>query len=203
MARFGDDDTVIYPRIGNDARSFPIERYKGLDTVQVSGKVIECIRRFRAIGMDPSAVFVDGGGIGAGVVDYLRHLSYDIIEVQFGGGATDKDVYRFKSDEMWGTMREAIVTKLVLPKLTDQGGVELKDQLTQREFGYTIQGNKVHLESKKDMKERLGGEAASPDIADALALTYAQEVAPLRIVAGERTAGKLITSEFDPLDGKY
>ncbi|HEB28393.1 MAG TPA: terminase [Porticoccus sp.] len=203
VARFGDDDTVIYPRIGNDARSFPIERYKGLDTIQVSGKVIECIRRFRAIGMDPSAVFVDGGGIGAGVVDYLRHLGYDILEVQFGGGATDKEVYRFKSDEMWGTMREAIATKLVLPKLTDKGGVELKDQLTQREFGYTIQGNKVHLESKKDMKERLGGEAASPDIADALALTYAQEVAPLRVVAGERTAGKLITSEFDPLDGKY
>ena len=48
--------------------------------------------------------------------------------------------------------------------------------MTQREFSYTLLGNKINLESKKDMKERLGGDYSSPDVADALALTFAYPV---------------------------
>ena len=201
VARFGDDDSVIYPRIGNDARSFPIERFKGLDTVQLVGKVIDTLRRFQLLGMECAGLFIDGGGLGAGVVDQLRHLGYGPIEVQFGGGATDKQTYRFKGDEMWGHLREALATNLLLPEELAKQATELKAQLTQRQFGYTIQGNKVHLESKKDMKERLGGDAASPDIADALALTYAFEVAPLHVPHGERHKSLMAVHEFDPLEG--
>ena len=200
VARFGDDDSVIYPRIGNDARSFPIERFKGLDTVQLVGKIINTLRRFQTTGLMCSGLFIDGGGLGAGVVDQLRHLGYGPIEVQFGGGATDKTVYRFKGDEMWGNMRDALASNLILPEENDAQATELKAQLTQRQFGYTIQGNKMHLESKKDMKERLGGDAASPDIADALALTYAFEVAPLTTPIGARPAGEFAKHEFDPLE---
>jgi len=74
-------------------------------------------------------------------------------------------------------MREALAGRLAIPPDNDETGSVLKEQLTQREFSYTLLGNKINLESKKDMKERLGGEYSSPDEADALALTFAQDIA--------------------------
>lgn len=192
VARFGDDESVIFPRLGMDARSFPPLRFQGLDTVQLTGRVIECLRDFRNKGLECAGLFVDGGGVGGGVVDQLRNLSYNPIEVQFGGGPTDKTTYRFKSDEMWGVMRDAIATRLILP---EDG--ELKDQLTQREYGYTLTGNKIHLETKKDMKAR---GLSSPDLADALALTFAMEVAPKPL--GENT-NQTVVSDYDPFVLKF
>ena len=196
VARFGNNESVIYPRIGNDARSFPPRRFLGLDTVQLTGKVIECLREFRALGKECKGLFVDGGGIGGGVVDQLRHLGYAPTEVQFGGKATNNRVYRFKSDEMWGTMKEGL-NKLCLPPSTSKHYVALRNGLTQREFGYTILGNKVSLESKKDMQAR---GVDSPDIADALALTYAAEIAP---EMGDNMAlmnMMNVKSDYDPLE---
>jgi hypothetical protein len=212
VARFGDDETVIYPRIGDDARSFaPTSargRYRGLDTVQVTGKVIETIKHFEALGKSVSGLFVDEGGIGSGVVDQLRHLGYPVTGVQFGGGAVDKQLYRFKSDEMWGKMKEALHTRLAIPLASrnanaveaNDTGTVLKDQLTQREFGYTLLGNKIHLEAKKEMKERLGGDFSSPDVADALALTFAMDVATVPDTLLGSGAQAFVKSDYDPLE---
>jgi hypothetical protein len=64
-------------------------------------------------------------------------------------------------------MRDAIRYHLLLPGIND-----LFDQLTQREFGQTLSGQD-RLESKEDMKAR---GVTSPDLADALALTFARRV---------------------------
>ena len=192
VARFGDDESVIFSRRGNDARSWPARRFRGLDNVQLAGRVIEVYRGYRVMGITVQGIFVDGGGNGGGVVDQLRSLGYPVHEVQFGGSPTDNQVYRYKSDEMWGSMRDAIKTRLCLPSDIEEHGNDLRQDLTQREFGYTITGNKLHLETKKDMKER-GLE--SPDLADALALTYAEEVAPT--MDGHYGAHNLV-SEYDP-----
>ena len=197
VARFGDNESVLYPRLGMDARSLEVKRYRGLDTVQLTGKVIEMVRGFRDQGLECAGLFVDGGGIGGGVVDQLRSLGYGPIEVQFGGKATDNLTYRYKSDEMWGTMKTALTSRLILPGLNTPNGSSLKDQLTQREFAYTLQGNKIHLETKKDMQER-GIE--SPDLADALALTFAQEVAPATVPLGSKAHPLMTIHEYDPLE---
>ena len=197
VARFGDNESVLYPRIGYDARSWKAERYQGLDTVQLVGKVIEMVRAFRALGKACAGLFVDGGGVGGGVVDQLRSLGYDVIEVQFGSKPINGKTYRYKSDEMWGNMRDAM-PKLCLPANNQPNGVDLRADLTQREFGYTLTGNKVHLETKKDMVAR-GVE--SPDIADALALTFAQHVAPLH--SSLRGQMQSVESEYDPLEPTF
>ena len=193
VARQGDDESVIYPRLGNDARSFEPRRFSGLDTVQMASKVIDCINEFRAMGVPIGGVFVDGGGIGAGVVDQLRHTGYNPIEVQFGSRPGDPRKYRFKVDEMWGRMKEAIRLGLALPS---EGRIseEIKTQLTQREFGFTLK-DQINLETKKDMKAR---GISSPDIIDALALTYAQELAPLEVPFGV-TSHRFVKSDYDPL----
>lgn len=199
VARFGDNESVIYPRIGNDARSWRAQRYQGLDTVQLTGKVIEMVRDFRSRGIKCAGLFIDGGGIGGGVVDQLNHLGYAPTEVQFGGKATNAMTYRYKSDEMWGNLRDAL-PRLCLPANNERNGNDLRNDLTQREFGYTLTGNKIHLETKKDMMAR-GVE--SPDLADALALTFAQVIAPLTHAAGEQAAPLFVQSDYDPLDPKF
>mgnify|MGYP003624724104 CR=1 FL=1 len=194
VARFGDNESVIFPRIGYDARSWPARRYQGLDTVQLTGKVIECVREFKSRGVPCSGLFVDGGGVGGGVVDQLRSLGYAPIEVQFGGKAVNGKTYRYRSDEMWGNMKDAM-PKLCLPMRNETNALDLKSDLTQREFGYTLQGNKVHLEPKKDMVAR---GVASPDLADALALTFAQEVSPM--IRADQIAHTMTIHEYDPLE---
>ena len=203
IARFGNNETVIYPRIGYDARSFPPRRYRGLDMVQVEGKIIECVREFQRLGMECAGLFIDGGGIGGGVIDHLAHMGYAPIEVQFGGRPTEAQTYRFKVDEMWGNLKAAL-PRLVLPRADQPSGLDLKMQLTQREFSHTLAGDKINLESKRDMQSRLGGDMASPDVADALACTFAQEVAPRMMLDGTRIGVRKETQhDFDPLDGRY
>lgn len=194
VARFGDDESVIFCRRGADARSWPARRYRGLDTVQLVGRVIETVREMRAYGLETAAIFVDGTGLGGGVVDQLTHLGYPVIEVQFGSAPVDGNTYRYKSDEIWGNMRDSIRSRLCLPTEQDEHGSDLRQELTQREFGYTLTGNKIHLETKKLMKERIGADS-SPDMADALALTYAQEVAPKTVHSGKT---QFVEHEYDP-----
>ena len=192
VARYGDDATVIYPRFGNDARSFPFECYYQLDTVQVVGKVIEMLQKFRQLGRECNGLFIDGGGLGAGVVDQLRHLGYNPIDVNFGNKAVD-EAYRYRVDEMWGGIRDHLGT-LYLPK--DQA---LKEQLTQREYSFTPAG-KLQLEQKVELKKR---GLTSPDIADALALTYASEVSMHLYRAQSNTgAQKFTIHDYDPFAQK-
>ena len=201
VARFGDNESVIYPRIGNDCRSWAPKigqgRYQGINTVQLVGKVIETVRAFRALGIEYSALFVDGGGVGGGVVDQLIDLGYRVTEVQFGSKAINEKTYRYRSDEMWGNLRDKL-PRLCLPANNETCGSELKDDLTQREYGYTLTGNKIHLETKKDMIAR---GVTSPDIADGLALTFAAEVS---VISNNilNTQPRQAIHDYDPLDSK-
>ena len=64
-ARFGADATVIAIRQGRDI--VKIIRHRGDDTMTVVGHVIEAIEEYK-----PAMVFIDEGGLGAGIVDRLK-----------------------------------------------------------------------------------------------------------------------------------
>lgn len=216
VARFGDDDSVIYPVVGRDARSFaPIPGdgvYHGLDNVQLAHKVIEKVVYLRSNGLYVASIFVDVGGTGSGTADVLRHAGYPVVDVNFGNSAViQPELYRFRSDEMWGRCRDAIKTSLILPELphdvSEQGMVvaqavggpasRLLSDLTQREFGYTLNGNKIHLETKKDMKAR---GLSSPDLADALCLNFAEEALRTNDQRGDLMHRPIVSNcEFDHL----
>lgn len=191
VARYGSDDTVIYPRIGDDARSWGYKRYNGLNTVQVVGRIIEVIEDFKKLNKRCTGLFVDGGMYGASVVDQLRQLGYGATEVNFGHSAIDKR-YRYRADEMWGRLRDNL-QRLCLPN-----DIDLNSQLTQRQYGYLAAGGRMHLETKSDMRDR---GLPSPDIADALALTYANyinyDLGPLVANQGR------VLSEYDPQEMKW
>lgn len=95
---------------------------------------------------------------------------------------------------MWGRMKDAMPT-LALPMNND-----LKAQLTQREYGFTTGTGRIRLESKKDMSTR---GLMSPDIADALALTFASDPAT-DVSAGLMQAFPMtVQSDYDPLEAKF
>ena len=117
---------------------------------------------------DPDAVFCDSGA--GGVIDRLRQLSYDVIEIPFGGKATKPEKYINRRSEMWWLMKEWVEEGGAIPN-----DAALKQELSTPIYWYDNIGRRV-LESKDQIKKRLQG-AGSPDLADALALTFALPVA--------------------------
>lgn len=161
-ARFGDDRSVIVLRQG--LRMEPPQVFTGIDNMTLASAVANVIED-----RDPDAVFIDSGA-GAGVIDRLRQLGYDVIEVPFGGKATNPNLFVNKRTEMWWSVKEWLEMGGVLPDRTD-----LITELSTPTYWYDAVGRRC-LESKDDIKKRLQG-GGSPDIADALALTFAYPVA--------------------------
>lgn len=173
VARFGDDKSVIAIRRGRDARTIPWHVFSGADTNTLALKIIEL-----ATALSPDAIFIDEGGVGAGIVDRLKFLKLPVIGVQFGGsperttGKVEGAVaYANKRAEMWGLMRDWLAGGCT------PNNTELHDELTNIQYGYTmIHGQDcIQLEKKADMKKR---GTSSPDAADALGLTFAFPVMP-------------------------
>lgn len=166
VARFGDDQSVIVLRHGRDARSIPPVRFKGLDTVQLVARVVELAEKYR-----PDGIFVDGAGVGGGVVDQLRSIGLRVHDVQFGARAEEDQKYQNKRVECWARMREWLQIGAI-PEVRGEGetGTDLlADDLVGPQYEFDTAG-RVKLEAKEKMKSR---GVASPDIADALALTFA------------------------------
>ena len=161
VARFGEDQTVFSFRQGR--KLHPQEKFHGLDTMEVAGKIVEQIKLW-----NPYLVFIDGVGLGAGVVDRVRQLGFVniVVDVQSGAKAIDKKTYANKRAEMWGRMRAW------LPGADIPDDIKLKSTLTGLEYLFT-KTNQYLLESKADLKAR---GISSPDEADSLAYGFAEEI---------------------------
>jgi len=171
VARFGDDRSVIFVRKGRDARSRPPLVFRKVDTMTLAGKVVEVAAQHRA-----DAVFVDEGGVGGALIDRLRQLCVPhVIGVHFSGkpdrwtAEGSGPLFANKRAEMWGRMKEWLKTGAIPDDPT------LAQDLIGLEYGYDAR-NAIQLEKKEDMKKR---GLASPDLGDALALTFAYPVHPV------------------------
>lgn len=160
IARFGENSSTICLRRGR--KVFEIDVLPKQDLMTTAHYIAEVIKRER-----PIQVFVDGSGIGAGVVDRLRQLNFSVTDVN-GGNSSLNPRFLNKRVEIWWTMKEAIEEGIELPK-----SVRLKEELTAVEFDYTDKG-RIRLDRKTDIMDKYG---FSPDLADALAYTYAFPVA--------------------------
>ena len=187
VARFGDDCSVIYPRRGMDARSILPMVYLGISTDRLEDLILDFCSQNRV-----EVIFIDGAGVGGGVVDHLRNrYNLPVEDIQFGGRPNrgEQVKYAQKRSEMWGAMRDAL-KYLAIPRNS-----ELRDQLIGPEYDFNLKGE-LQLEKKSDMKKR---GLASPDIADALALTFARPVFPRQFDDWMGTTPNVI-SEYDPLE---
>ena len=176
-ARSGADSTVIAVRQGRDL--IALRRYRGDDTMTVVGHVIEAIEDFK-----PTLTVIDEGGLGYGILDRLVEQRYKVRGVNFGWKAKNSVMWGNKRAELWGALRDWLKTASV-PE--DR---QLKADLTGPQTKPDSSGT-IYLESKKDMKSR---GLASPDAADAIAVTFAFPVASRQaterrqtVVVGQRS----------------
>jgi hypothetical protein len=154
-ARFGDDRSVIFPRQGLHALAPRV--YTKIDNMALAGYVAQAIEDYSA-----DAVFVDAGN-GAGVIDKLRQMGFEVTEVHFGG-RPNRPRYVNKRTEMWCELRDWISAGGVIPRHT-----ALMQDLAAPTYKFDVQDRLV-LESKDDLKAR---GLPSPDLGDGLALTFA------------------------------
>ena len=179
-ARFGADRSVICYRQG--VKAYAPLAFKGIDNMTFAARIAQEIERFH-----PDAVFVDAG-CGGGVIDRLRQLGYtQIIEVAFGGTAIKSGQYANKRAEMWGELAQWVKTVGVLPP-----DLALKEDLCHVCYDYDAAG-RLRLESKEKLKARTG---KSPDLADALALTFAS---PVQAGTVRRRPPEFVQSEYEVL----
>jgi hypothetical protein len=183
VARFGEDRSVIAFRKGRDAKTIPWQTFRKLDTYQLAQRVAEAAEKYK-----PDAIFVDGGGVGGGVIDALKAMNIKAFEVQAGSRADDTDKYLNKRVEIWALLREW----LEIGSIPDDK--DLTDDLKSPDYEWHPTTNQLKLESKDHMKAR---GLASPDMAEALAQTFAKTVAR-RDVAHFRSAKAKLSGDRMP-----
>lgn len=158
VAREGDDQSVIVFRQGSKVHW--LRKYRIADLMQIASLVAEARSEVSA-----DAVFVDGTGMGAGVVDRLNQLRLRPISVMVGTPPKDSKYYNLRT-ELWVKMRDWL--REGDADIPDDN--ELCDDLIGPEYKFDAR-ERLQLERKQDMKER---GLSSPDCGDALALTFAQ-----------------------------
>ena len=150
IARFGDDSSVIQKRQG--FHCFDPIAFHGINNMELANQVIYHINEWQ-----PDAVFLDAGG-GAGVIDRIRQLGHDVIEVPFGGKSADPKCSN-KRSEMHCNVRDWIKEGGAIPN-----HMRLKQDLATPRYWYD-KFNRIIIEPKDDIKAR---GLPSPDFLDAL-----------------------------------
>lgn len=171
-ARFGEDRTALIRRRGLNVEH--IDMWREADLMQTSARVAAAMVEHR-----PDAVFVDAVGLGAGVVDRLRQLGHAVIGVNSGARASQPERYYNLKAEMWFEMRGWLMVGGSIPD-----NRLLREELVAPKYSYDHVG-RLRIEAKDDVKERI---LRSPDLADALALTFAY---PMPAVKSKRHDGRL------------
>lgn len=162
VARFGTDRTALCKRRGNVV--LEIKSWGGLDLMQTVGAIVNEAK------LDaPEEICVDTIGLGGGVADRLREQGYNVRDVNVSeSSAMNPNANRLR-DELWMAVKDWLATRAVkLPR--DES---LRQELVAPRYNFTSSGRLV-VESKDSMRKR---RMRSPDLADALCLTFAGNAA--------------------------
>lgn len=156
VARFGDDRTILFPRQG--LRAFKPVELRNARSNEIASRIMQAKAKWGS-----ELEFIDDtGGFGSGVIDSLLQAGVTAHGIHFASKAIDTR-YLNRRAEMWFGMAEWVKRGGCLPDIP-----ELVRELSTPT--YYFQNGKFQIEPKEQIKERLG---YSPDIADALCLTFA------------------------------
>jgi phage terminase large subunit len=150
---------------------YKLEAYKTTSTTKIIDLMDEAAKSIKADGLKLLEMIVDEPGIGGGVIDGLRAIGYGVRGYDGGKpmvkGVDPEDECRMfankRARDWWHLRRALEQNKLPLP--TDEVMV---NQLASLKFTYNGQ-EKIVVESKQDLKDRLGPEA-SPDRGDVIVM---------------------------------
>ena len=179
VARFGDDETVIYQNIQGKLKL--AQNRRGQNLMATVGDIVSLYRKI--VKEHPAYkgqiyVNIDDTGLGGGVTDRLMEVkreeqlnrlvvvpinAAERIETDTLEGKEAAKHYNNITTHMWAVLRDLLKNKHV--ELYDDS--ETVAQLSTRKY-FMASNGKLELESKKEMKKR---GLTSPDRADAMALS--------------------------------
>ena len=162
VARFGSDRTALVKRKGNVV--LEVKSWGGLDTMQVVGAIVNETKMDK-----PDEICVDTIGLGSGVADRLRELGLNVRDVNVAESSAMNPNANKLRDELWLAVKDWLATRSVKLPQDDQ----LRHELVAPRYTFTSAG-KVQVESKDSMRKR---GMRSPDLADALCLSFASNAA--------------------------
>lgn len=178
VARFGDDETVIYRNYRGHCR--PVCKRHGQNLMATVGDIVKQYRTVYEEHPDYYGkvyVQIDDTGLGGGVTDRLREVkkeqklwkmeiipinAAEKIEDDSPENRKDAEHYNNLTTAMWACLRDHLEHKTIVIEDDDQTVA----QLSTRKYMMASNG-KIEIEAKKKMKER---GLDSPDRGDALAL---------------------------------
>lgn len=182
VALFGGDRSVVCLRQGLMSRI--LFQKRGVRPEELAARVAMFEDEYKA-----DAVIVDATGAGEAVMSALRLMNRSPVAFYAGERALAPNCFNRRA-EVWFKMRDWFFAGGAVPDDPD-----LRDDLVGPEYSVNSRGL-IQLERKQDMKKR---GIASPDLADALALTFGAEVrrreAQPRFAGG---AGWMADEEYDP-----
>lgn len=165
VARFGSDRSSLAMRKGNVLLE-KVQCWSGLDMMQLSG-TIKAIWDATPEKGRPTEICVDSIGQGAGVADRLREMGLPCRDLNVSEAPAIKGRYLNQRAELWFEMREWFETRAVNIK----GDRKLLAELVGVRYKMSSSG-KLQIESKDELRKR-SKERRSPDVADALMMTFA------------------------------
>lgn len=160
VGRFGMDKSVVYVRQGY--ATLEVRKVHGLDGPSLANLISGMNSIYH-----PDAIFIDELGVGASPVDHMRLIGLKFIPVNVGKKAKFPEKFKNLRAEIWAATRDWLMAGGAIPYDS-----ELVRDLTEPQYDFTSK-NQIILESKDDMRSR---GVPSPDIGDALALTFTHEV---------------------------
>jgi hypothetical protein len=167
VARFGDDESVLYPRRGSVF--YECEHIQGADTIALAGKVRMLARKLRRPG-EKVRLNIDEIGVGAGLVDTLTadvnelgEPEWEVCGINVAESPTAEGFVRLR-DQLWFGAADWLASGAI------PDDPKLLSELVDPTYSFDAQGRR-QVESKKNTKKRLG---RSPDRADAFCLAIYQ-----------------------------
>lgn len=153
LARYGDDQTVLTKRKGL------VMKYQKEKSKLNEVEIINWVKH--EVGNKKDLIKIDLGYM-PGVYDHLKADKYNVIGLNFGGSAKDKDRYGNLISEMWDEFKTIINTISLI------NNERLKKETTRRKYQIKTNG-KFYIEPKADYKDR---EGRSCDRADSMLLCF-------------------------------
>lgn len=163
VARFGDDESVIWPVRGQHAHLPTILTNR--DGVYVARKIVEVVRKLRKDTDRKIKVKIDVVGLGSSPVDHLlsmdvaRELGIMVVPVHVQANASDDDNYHNTGSEMSFLLAEWIRGGGAIPE-----DPILKEELLSNVYDIDAKGRRKVM-GKKDIKKLI---RRSPDRRNAL-----------------------------------
>ena len=192
LARFGEDDSVIYTNRGGRVRQYA--KWSKATAIESANRVHQA-----ALELGCQEVRVDGAGLGGPVVDQLAAMAngkYIVISILGSAGSPDRTRWFNARAYNFDSLREQMLAGKID---IDPDDSALLDEMMMLRYKFHGTGS-IQIESKDDMR---GRGVKSPDNLDALVYATVDLSSVVGSPYKDNKPGDIVTMDVNSLDRQF